>query len=293
MGKQAKELPRTSQMGVDKSIQVEILPWTERSLACLAESWQRLLMLNSANPSVSLSWSKVLVDAFELQEKAFVAIVVSDEEVVAIWPYLLGRAYRKKLPIREVKGLTSIVSYHPELLCLNSFDRHKLVQLIFDACHLEHGVDCMVLGTGQEINPPDLPNFEIATTTSPYLPIESTWTDFIASKPKKFRYKVRQRRKCLEQTEGLRHEWVHSSNWSSHYLDHILRVEQKSWKADKGIAISDRPLETRYYEILLPYLAREKALSLDFLFSKNEPITEWNRCTIKPDISEIRLKGPP
>jgi len=112
---------------------------------------------------------------------------------------------------------------------------------------------------------------------SPYLPISGTWDTLIASKSKKFRYKVRKRREWLSSQPAARIVWFGKNSDTSKLMEDMLQIESMSWKAKEGRDINSRPIEREYYRALLPMLQSLDSLLGNILYIDDQPVA-YNLC---------------
>ena len=184
---------------------------------------------------------------------------------------------------------TNLVSYHASLCC--SFSEYDAINLllecdnswnVFKASNLEaDGPSERAIAQYAKIN--RLRFDQVPVEDSPYLPIESDWESYIATRPKKFRYKLRQRQQLLDSdTNGKLTKSVYSIPEHARPLfDDLLVVESQSWKADYGLELVRGRGEGQYYSKLIPYLASIGALFAIVLYIEKRPIAyslccSWN-----------------
>jgi CelD/BcsL family acetyltransferase involved in cellulose biosynthesis len=106
---------------------------------------------------------------------------------------------------------------------------------------------------------------------SPWLPLEESWEKLLASKNKKFRYKVRHRRDLLDKNGPWDLRWYEHGTRIDELLQAILQIEAVSWKAAEGVDIPSRPHEVEYHRQLLPFLARQGALLANVIYIGTQP----------------------
>src|SRR4030095_540233 len=107
---------------------------------------------------------------------------------------------------------------------------------------------------------------------SPFLRIRNSWEEFLASKPKKFRYKVRKRQEQLESNGRLELRPVTKTEDVELLFEEMLEIESKSWTARAGFDIPSSRRETEYYRRLLPYLASSGTLFAQVLRQQGRAI---------------------
>jgi CelD/BcsL family acetyltransferase involved in cellulose biosynthesis len=107
---------------------------------------------------------------------------------------------------------------------------------------------------------------------SPYLSIHGDWDQFISSKNKKFRYKVRTGITDLQAAGTVSERWFDTAAATEEFLTDMLSIEAHSWKAPVGMAVRAQEMEHEYYRLLLPFLAAQRALQANVMYLDSIPV---------------------
>jgi hypothetical protein len=108
--------------------------------------------------------------------------------------------------------------------------------------------------------------------SSPYLPINTNWAQFLSSKSAKFRHNRKREERALGKQGQLEVRWFESVMDVSELYDCMLEIESQSWEKDAGIAVSLRSHEQRYFQALLPFLPNTRHCSQMFSTSICGPL---------------------
>lgn len=245
----------------------------------LAHEWVQLLRASNTDLSLAPEWFASSVRSRHMMSSAGIFTVHRSGKLMGVLPHVLRHERIGGLPVSTVEAPGSyLVAYHPEIV---SADAAAVLDALINECARRY--DVFVL--------PNLPVgsvsaeavHEVARTngvlamsrdghTSPYLAITSGWDEFIATKDKKFRYKVRNSLKELEAAGQVHERWFIGSADLEQFFQQMLHIEAHSWKVQAGMAISSSDLERGFYENLLPYLAREDALRANVLYLNGQPV---------------------
>lgn len=246
--------------------------------------WSKIVIDKGLNPSLLPGWLKCVCDAFEISDSVKVFIAYKENDIIGIIPYYIVRKNIMGVSKRSVELATNIVTYHQELIALQS--PMELIQKFIEHLEMNTGWDIFVIkdlwteGDTYKILTGPTSTFKSITypsESSPYLVLTETWKDLVASKQKKFRYKVNRREKNLSDNDDLESAWFNAGDNCDELIECILHIEQKSWKAHENMDITSRPIETMYYKNLVPYLSNNKLLLANVLKYKGSAIA-YNLC---------------
>ncbi len=246
--------------------------------------WSKIIVDKGLNPSLLPGWLKCVCDAFELSDKVKVFIAYKENNIIGIIPYYIVQKNIMGLSKRCIELATNIVTYHQELIALQS--PMELMENFLEHLEMNTGWDIFVIkdlwmegNTYKTLTSPTT-TFKLTTypsESSPYLALTETWKDLVSSKQKKFRYKVNRREKELSDNDDLESTWFKSGDSCDELIECILHIEQKSWKVNENMDITSRPIETTYYKNLIPYLSSNKLLLANVLKFKGTAIA-YNLC---------------
>ncbi len=159
----------------------------------------------------------------------------------------------------ELECLTALVDSLPESADL------LIVPSIVEGSKTEQAIRDFCAASGWKLD-------TFPAEGSPYLTIDCSWDEFLASKSRNFRYTLKRKEKSLAKKGAISEQWFHSPESVDELIDAVLAVEAKSWKVDAGMAISERGVEERYYRLLLPFLAAQEALAANVLYLDDAPV---------------------
>jgi len=266
------------------------LAWNE-ALDTLRDPWDRIVTEGALNPSLLPGWIAAIAASTDMLERLRVFALLKGEEVVGIVPYYRSRMRMTGVPIEVLNLASNLVSYHQEFVTLSDPNRllHEFLSR-FD----EHGWNLLIVNNLPADGPAIsalrdeararrgvLVNYR--SDSSPAMRLTGTWTDYLATKRKKFRYKIKRRRRDLLRGGEVEARWFDEASDVPALLEAILSIESHSWKVEADMAISEHPQEQRYYELLLPWMANRNLLLANVIYLDAEPIAYnlcylWNGC---------------
>lgn len=242
--------------------------------------WLDLTAAASVDLSMAPQWFESTARSRGAADRAHVFTVHDADTLVGLVPYIVGTERFAGLAARSRESPGSfLVAYHPEVISV--IEPEVLLEMYLeDAVHhcdvvvlpnLEKGgrTATAVLAVTSSLGIACLAR---AGHASPFLAISSDWDQFLSTKNKKFRYKVRTGLKNLEQAGAVANRWFSDSVDIEELLAEMLRIEENSWKAGAGMAISSSEMEREYYRFLLPFIAARRALHANVLYLDSAPI---------------------
>lgn len=251
----------------------------ESAEPAVRQRWLELMSAQGLNASLGPEW--IAIAAASIGQSAARVCVFVDREpdgtVRGVVPFFMSERRMMGLQMRVLQLASNLVAYHADVvaadasLLLRRFLGAAPRWDVFHAAHLESaGRMASVMrdiaadtGAVLQVMPSDV---------SPFLPIDAPWQAYLASKNKKFRYKLRHRRETLAQQAGSALVWYESSADVPSLLESMVAVEARSWKAGAGLDIPSRPVELEYYRMLLPWLAERGMLLASVLYVERKPI---------------------
>lgn len=258
----------------------------DRALARYGDAWQTLCMSLAINPSLAPGWVALGCDALRVRDGVEVLIGTNANELVAALPVRIIRRRMLGLPITTAEIGGGAVNYHVEIasqLAPTIVLRALAAELqrrggwhVLVAPNIQ--LDTPTARALQEVATLDAAHVDIhPTERSPFLPVSGTWDKYLATRNKAFRYSVRRQAKDAAAAGDNEIRWFTKPQDVAEFWHALLAVEAHSWKAAKGRAISSRPVELRYNEALLPYLAAHDMLLGNVLYIDGRPIA-YNLC---------------
>lgn len=269
-------------------ILTECIPW-DAAQSRLADDWRDLVERGGFNPSLDPAWMDAAVRSHGCEADALVVAARSGSRLVGVLPMLCRREKVHGLLLRTVDLASNLVSYHPEIVAEQA---HR--ELITHALSVAHGGRWDLFRANQI---PDASQtaaileeyfvtfagttFKVAGETSPYILIDGTWEQLLQSRSRNFRSN---RNRALRHVEGYGStatRWFVGNADNDLLLREILEIERRSWKAQQGVAISDREVEQDYHVRLLDLLGRRGALFANVLYVADRPVSyvlgcNWN-----------------
>lgn len=253
---------------------------TDKRLSCLA-----LCRRLDFNPTLRPDWVDLVVKSLGKGRGDLSAFIEcsSDGEVRAYMPVLQSRVGMAGISMNVVEPASNLMSYHAEIVAegdVVGFLRNVLRAVpMWDLFRMSNvvvgGATSLALdGLAAELG---TPLQVIPGESSPYLAINGDWKDYLATRNKKFRYKLRRRRETLENMEGFELTWWEGPTGMDFLLDKILTIESRSWKAREGVDIPSSAQEVKYHRELLPFLAERDMLFANVVSVANRPVA-YNLC---------------
>jgi hypothetical protein len=258
-------------------MRIEVLSWQE-ALRNIGADWSALVRSSGANPSLDPRWMDAVLRSHARTGEAFVAAAHEGDALVGALPFLETRVRLRGLSLNAVDLASNLVSYHPEIVgtrpteLLEATLAHAHAGR-WDLLRIDNAPDDAA--TVQALRAVAA-RLRAKTLTrpgesSPYIAIDSGWDEFLATRSKKFRANVtRAVRRMKEQGETAM-QWFGPGDDAAALLRCMLEIEERSWKADAGSAITDRRVEIEYYRCVLPVLSEMGALFANVLFIKDVP----------------------
>jgi CelD/BcsL family acetyltransferase involved in cellulose biosynthesis len=256
-----------------------MMPFAEANGA-IASDWFALVRSCRADLSMSPQWFASTVISRNMQSRAEVFAVSRDGALVAVVPHVRREEtlFGVKARSREMTG-SYLVAYHPAVV---------------SSIEIEQVLDLLCAQSASDTDVIVLPNLEVGGPTaaaarslaarlgllctsraghsSPHMKLSGGWEEFLAGKPKKFRYKVRTFIKDLEGAGKVTERWFENDTVMTEFVPDMLAIEAHSWKARAGMAISGSEMESEYYRLLLPFLAAEQAVHANILYLDGTPV---------------------
>jgi CelD/BcsL family acetyltransferase involved in cellulose biosynthesis len=173
--------------------------------------------------------------------------------------------------LRELPG-NRVMAYHHEVI---GGHRPQLLRAVAEAA--DAPCDVLLVPSVEPGGPTDLATRAYAAASgarlecvpgvrSPYVAAAGSWEEYLATRSANFRQNLKRKRKALASHGELSEHFFTEEAQVGELLACMRQVESASWKVAAGMAISGSAQETRYYQALVPWLARKRALSANVLF---------------------------
>jgi CelD/BcsL family acetyltransferase involved in cellulose biosynthesis len=261
------------------TIDYRLVPWPE-AIAKHAQEWQALAEESGVNPTLMPEWASVIVDVLASPAQVQVLVGTLGDRLHAIVPFRVRDDRVSGVPVRVLEPLSSVMSYHAEFIARS--EHESLVDALLD-CGRTHPWDLVrVSGILAECATAKAliacaqrrgwSFVDWAGEASPYLQLGLSSNAILATSDKRKRYLLRKRAKRFGETSHSSLRWYETESDVASLFTAMLSIERASWKHDAGVAISTTERETRYYQRLLPWLARSRALLANVLWIGETPV---------------------
>ena len=244
----------------------------------LVSQWSNLVARNGLEPTQFPGWLQCIADSFDQYTDIQVCTSSDGDKINGVIPFFMGKDYICGLPLKYINYACNLISYHQGYLCNDdvSFDRLLLssgkntwdvfrINNIVEGSKLEHVLIDMCNRNNWACN-------LIVGDNSPYIPINSDWDSFLASKSRNFRYRIKRKEKGINKAGNVMVKWFLRNSDTEKLIHDIFTIEGRSWKVGAGMSIVHRPQEMRYYQSLIPYMDENNLLRANVLYLDNEPI---------------------
>ncbi|MBL8201859.1 MAG: GNAT family N-acetyltransferase [Chromatiales bacterium] len=256
-----------------------LMTWTDAFAAYRAE-WLALGIERGLNPTLLPDWSRIIVESLSTPADVRVLVGTDGPRLTSLLPFRLRRDRIRRIPVCILEPISSMVSYHAELVSRE--EPSELVRALLRTRD-ELGWDMVRLTGILEDSPTAHALRTVAREerlslihwpgeASPYLRIGMSGEKLVAGRDKRDRYLIRKHAKDFAATTGSSERWYGKDADVEELLTAMLHVEAGSWKKAAGVAISSDPRETEYYRRLLPWLSGEDQLAALVLFIHAEPV---------------------
>lgn len=255
----------------------------ENAIETHASAWTNIVKTNNINPSLLPGWMHCVTEAFNLTNQYRVFILQENSELIGIIPYFVKKETINGIAVNTLQFGGNLVSYHQELIA-NKHQQQLLLEHFFAYItkHLQWDLTIINNIWDDGLTHKALTSLNSHTLnlspgeSSPYLSLNGDWNTLIASKRRKFRYKVNKREQELVRNPDIESIWYSGSD-SEKLTETILEIEKNSWKVRENMDISSKPVETHYYQQLLPYMVDRELLLANVLKINGTPAA-YNLC---------------
>jgi len=285
---------RTLKKASTTTILTTTLPFLE-AYDIYHDAWHDFVIEKNLNPSLLPGWLYCVFEAFNKLEDVFVFVAKDHEGIIAIQPYYITTLSSNGVKLTNICVGGNLVSYHQEFISGRHYDNFItdfVTSLpVWDLLTFSNAV---VTGNAYK----GLKDYSASSgtffhtypgETSPYILINNSWPDYLATKRRKFRYKVNKHEKDLASNSDFEIKWYTEATDNIDFLiSSIFSIEEKSWKTEKNMDITGNKIELKYYKTLIPYLAKMGLLNASLLFYKNN-IIAYNLCyKINNQVGQIK-----
>ncbi len=248
----------------------------------LRAEWDALAKREGASPSHGFDWTAAVWEV-HWQRRELVLLVARDGgELVGVAPLRVERAWRKGVPAKFLKPLTSSYSVHGTEFLLSRSHPGALAAFgeWLSASHPDWDLWVMYFVADD----PQRKEFERLarrygyrfttqrTDRSPFLPLSGTWDEFLKCRPSKFRSDLKARERRLREKGRLDFRIVDGRGSRSETFAAIHEIENDSWKDGAGTSITKQTQQALFYERYADTDTARSDLRVALLCLDGEPV---------------------
>ncbi len=264
-------------------IKAEII-WDFRQNGALADEWTALDEIGLCEPSTSLEWTRALLATRVAESDTVFAVALrSAGSLIAIVPAIIRR--ERVIGLLDVATLhlvSDISNTHSDVL--RTHDRPGIVAAFVEAlAMLPCRWDMMRIGRLLESSQIALQMNEFLLHSSlAYrirreqpsfcLDLEPSYEQFLAARSAKFRNYLRRKGRQLDTAGQVKILRAGRDLSVEAAYDHLLLIEERSWKHAHGTAISAVPHQREFYRLLCKGAAGRGRLHLTLMYLDDVPI---------------------
>jgi CelD/BcsL family acetyltransferase involved in cellulose biosynthesis len=225
----------------------------------LATVWTDLIArAGHVSPFLTHEWFSCCWDAVQPDRRPEVVVISEGGDPVALVPLMSWTERVRGLPVRTLGFLEAPDS--AELDLLSVADPRGVVSALLDHLAVRSDWDVILLkklAAGsptlkalEEIGPARFPMQRLAPLASPYLAVAGDWESFFRGRSQRFRKTVRSVQNRLERAGRVAVEEHTNIDPTSAVFREVVELSRRSWKADRGVAISTMPRMLGFFEAL-------------------------------------------
>ncbi|MHB9154863.1 MAG: GNAT family N-acetyltransferase, partial [Endomicrobiales bacterium] len=262
-------------------MEIQEITTFDRFLA-LEPVWNGLLERSDADvPFLTFEWMSSWWKSFGSGNELFILVAKDGGETVAIAPLMRTKTTWRGLPVRAVSFMANEHSFRAGLIL--GRDDPRITENIFryikgsprryDIMKLELMVrDSSTFTTVRRVLLKDsMPHVDLRSELSPYIPVSGTWDDFVKSRSRNFRSKMKLAANRLKRG-GEYEVAAYTSGDLTAVMEELLAVSRRTWKFKAGTAIASRPESAGFYRELAAAAASKGWLNLRVLRVKGLPV---------------------
>jgi len=252
-------------------------------MASRATEWNALLDDRAPESMfLTVEWYDAVRQAHAAGEPIRTVVLEQEGKAGAFWPLCFSRKRRARLvpwtvgadcggwfiPHNGIAAGGEVARSVERMLGFlrneGGWDSLRIDALISEGVWHRAYVDaCRGLGLAFEVEP---------GMRSPYLPLEGSWEEYLASCDKKFRSDLKRCRRSMEQLGSLDLRRCTERDEVLAAYDDVLAIERQSWKHEAGSAITSRPWEATFYEKLLAGCADRGWIQISLILVDGTPV---------------------
>ncbi len=242
----------------------------------LESEWSELVEAAGVNhPFLEHAWIRTWWECFGSDSSLHILILKEGDEIIGIAPLILTHVRMFWLPVRRlgffynahVPRADFIIARRSEDAYQAIWDHLLSIQGSWDLLQLSQlGEEPGTLETIQGLaSGRGLRSGVWLSGASPFVNLDSSWTQYCETLPAKHRSNLRNRFKRLKLTGSVELETISRTECLPEALEAGFQLEQAAWKREAGTAISSDPAVRRFYETFARRAAERGWLRLNFL----------------------------
>jgi CelD/BcsL family acetyltransferase involved in cellulose biosynthesis len=249
----------------------------------LEHDWERLFRLRGAQASLSFEWSRALLcNHLASSRDWFVTVLRQDGAVVGLVPMMYARGRVLGVPVVTLQPIQELYRTHGGIL-LDATDASLITAWLKSLDSSPQRWDLLRVSGLLEDDPlirtflsgvlgdahPRRIRFEQPAF---YLPLPSTFQEYLATRSGKFRNYLKRAAKKLESAGVVTFTRLrHIGDFQAQY-EELLAIERSSWKHGHGTAISAIAHQSAFYRDLARAALERGRLHLTFLRVDDRPV---------------------
>lgn len=258
------------------------VPW-ERIDCAERTEWQRLMDTTHGAPDLSIDWAASLIEAHGIPAADVQVLILSDESGArAVLPLRMATKRKGAFELLTLGPLINSFSLHGNVL--TDIDLGSCVEGLVTAIDSRYGNWAEFVFSGVVKDSPL--STAIRTMASkqqlllnsddgdcpPFLSISCVWEDFLRSKSANFRSGLKRKSRRLFEMDGVDLRFITEPGAMNDALDAVRVVENKSWKAVEGTAITSRPWEEAFYAAVATKFSPSGQVLITLIVLNDKPL---------------------
>jgi len=247
--------------------------------------WRDLACKCGLNASMTPEWINTSFAALATKPQVLEVFASLNEGLVTgLIPFYYTKTRMHGLPIKLIGLAGNYASYHQEIISLNQHSEilnalllKKQEWQVFQAENVpNNGPTANALRSIAKTYGHTL--LEYPGDASPYIEVNHhSFEEYLSTKTKKFRYNRKKEVKDFHKKGLSENKWYTEESSIDELLRLIFQIEEKSWKINEDMSITQNTNEIELYKHLIPTLAYNKTLLANVLFLNGSPIA-YNLC---------------
>lgn len=250
------------------------------------------------HPFVSFEWISCWWQSYGAGNELCVLVARENDEVVGIAPLMKTQINRRGLP---AKAITFIANYHTNRAdFILTKNKKEVLAAMIDHLRLHekdrvvYVLDFMLKGSENEMLLSEILRsrgmhwVKLASISSPYIPIDKTWDDYLKSRTRKFRMKLNGTSNHFMKVGGC--EIIqYTAKEIDKAIEELLEISRKTWKYQEGTAIASTQENSSFYRSFAHKAAAKGWLVLWILKVHSQPVAFAYYVVFRKKILALKL----